>query len=266
MPPSQRAGSSRGAGGRASTNKVTKPTSKPRSRPSSVPQEAVNQLAVAAAEQVAQAAQHHHDPTAGLNAHDHQHLQTHASPEDDQHLQNHASPEGDQLHHHQQLANLVSNGPDPAIHPDLQLEHAQFAMDHQTMDQQIQEAAAAAAAVSQPRTTTQLVKDSGYEIRWDNTGSNLIKRLLDNPGRRLAKQRRGDQSLNLQRRSNIEALLAQVAGQEAASACKNCHKGHGPWTECVVVEGHMCGSCANCWYNASGARCSFHGTSSRIIC
>ncbi|KAJ8120050.1 hypothetical protein O1611_g10465 [Lasiodiplodia mahajangana] len=42
--------------------------------------------------------------------------------------------------------------------------------------------------------------------------------------------------------------------------CKNCHKGHGPWTTCVIVDGQMCGSCANCWFNASGARCSFHET------
>ncbi len=50
-----------------------------------------------------------------------------------------------------------------------------------------------------------------------------------------------------------------VSGQRTASQCKNCHKGHGPWNDCVVVDGQMCGSCANCWFNASGSRCSFHG-------
>jgi hypothetical protein len=89
--------------------------------------------------------------------------------------------------------------------------------------------------------------------------SALAKRLAREPGLRHAQQRRPEQSLNLGRRSNVEALFAQIAGTQAPHPCKNCHKGHGPWTSCVVVEGQMCGSCANCWFNASGSRCSFHG-------
>lgn len=108
------------------------------------------------------------------------------------------------------------------------------------------------------RTTEELARDSGYGQL--NVESALAKRLAREPGLRLAQQRRPDQQLNLQRRSNVEALFAHIAGEMAPSACKNCHKGHGPWTSCVVVDGQMCGSCANCWFNASGARCSFHGT------
>jgi hypothetical protein len=111
------------------------------------------------------------------------------------------------------------------------------------------------------QTAEELARESGYgeQLNLDNAASTLSKRLAPQPGVRHAVQRRLDQQLNLARRSNVEALLAHVSGQEAASSCKNCHKGHGPWTVCVVVDGQMCGSCANCWYNASGARCSFHG-------
>lgn len=106
-------------------------------------------------------------------------------------------------------------------------------------------------------TTEDLAQQSGY----GNVvvESALAKRLAREPGMRLAQQRRPEQVLNLARRSNVEALFAHIAGEEAPQPCKNCHKGHGPWTSCVIVDGQMCGSCANCWFNASGARCSFHG-------
>ncbi|CAK7231451.1 hypothetical protein SBRCBS47491_007934 [Sporothrix bragantina] len=106
--------------------------------------------------------------------------------------------------------------------------------------------------------TTDMAHDSGYNHL--PVESALAKRLAREPGLRLAHQRRPDQQLNLARRSNVEALFAHIAGEEVAVPCKNCHKGHGPWTACVVVDGQMCGSCANCWFNASGARCSFHET------
>ncbi|KAK3375371.1 hypothetical protein B0H63DRAFT_277437 [Podospora didyma] len=108
------------------------------------------------------------------------------------------------------------------------------------------------------KTTEMLAQESGY--RGLNVESALAKRLAREPGHRHAQQRRPDQALNLARRSNVEALFAHIAGEPARIPCKNCHKGHGPWTSCVVVDGQMCGSCANCWFNASGARCSFHET------
>jgi 3-dehydrosphinganine reductase len=112
---------------------------------------------------------------------------------------------------------------------------------------------------SMVKTTEDLARDSGYVDL--NVESALAKRLAREPGQRLAQQRRPEQVLNLARRSNVEALFAHIAGEPARIPCKNCHKGHGPWTSCVIVDGQMCGSCANCWFNASGARCSFHGRS-----
>jgi len=107
------------------------------------------------------------------------------------------------------------------------------------------------------KTTEQLAAESGYHDLL--VESALAKRLAREPGLRHAQQRRPDQNLNLSRRSNVEALFAHIAGSASRVNCKNCHKGHGPWTSCVVIDGQMCGSCANCWFNASGARCSFHG-------
>ncbi|KEZ41615.1 hypothetical protein SAPIO_CDS7796 [Scedosporium apiospermum] len=179
------------------------------------------------------------------------------------------------VQHQRQQLGLVSDvapAADPSIHPALQAfgTTAQFAtLAQQDMDAQMQDAAAAAAAsaavvAGSPgpvQTAAEFARESGYDnLDLDQTASTLSRRLMSQPGRRLAVQRRKEQKLNLVRRSNVEALLAHVSGQQAASACKNCHKGHGPWTVCVVVDGQMCGSCANCWYNASGARCSFHET------
>ncbi|KAI0901976.1 hypothetical protein F4806DRAFT_21485 [Annulohypoxylon nitens] len=105
-------------------------------------------------------------------------------------------------------------------------------------------------------TVEELARESGY----DNfvVESALAKRLATEPGVRLAHQRRPEQILNLNRRSNVEALFAHIAGQEVVPNCKNCKKGHGPWTLCVVIPGQMCESCSNCWFNASGSRCSLH--------
>ncbi|KAK8058971.1 hypothetical protein PG994_009419 [Apiospora phragmitis] len=136
---------------------------------------------------------------------------------------------------------LTSNGTNPMVDPH----------EHPDLDQHLE-----GAEPSMP-TTEELARDSGYQNVV--VESALAKRLSREPGMRLATQRRPEQSLNLQRRSNVEALFAHIAGEMAPVPCKNCHKGHGPWTTCVVVDGQMCGSCANCWFNASGARCSFHG-------
>ncbi|UNI21398.1 hypothetical protein JDV02_007392 [Purpureocillium takamizusanense] len=83
-------------------------------------------------------------------------------------------------------------------------------------------------------------------------------KLAQEPARREPIQRRPGQTLNLDRRSNVEALLCHVVGTPATQQCKNCRKGHGPWNSCVVHDGLMCSSCSNCWFNASGARCTFH--------
>lgn len=118
-------------------------------------------------------------------------------------------------------------------------------------------------APPQHKTTEQMAQESGYE--GFKVDSAFAKRMSRDPGQRLAEQRREGQELNLVRRSNVEALFAQIAGTEAANSCTHCKKGQGPWTVCVVYSGQMMGSCANCWFNASGSRCSFHGTSCAYI-
>lgn len=113
------------------------------------------------------------------------------------------------------------------------------------------------------KTTEEMAHESGYE--GFKVDSAFAKRMSRDPGQRMAEQRRHGQDLNLVRRSNVEALFAQIAGTEAANPCTHCRKGQGPWTVCVVYSGQMMGSCANCWFNASGSRCSFHGMFTRAV-
>ncbi|KAH7143953.1 hypothetical protein EDB81DRAFT_760337 [Dactylonectria macrodidyma] len=103
-------------------------------------------------------------------------------------------------------------------------------------------------------------EDVALEIYGDSIkiDSALCRKLASEPAVHDPSQRRPGQRLNMERRSNVEAVLAHITGEFAPSPCKNCRKGHGPWTTCIVYEGQMCGSCTNCWYNASGARCTFH--------
>lgn len=89
--------------------------------------------------------------------------------------------------------------------------------------------------------------------------SALCKKVAVEMALRDPEQRRPDQRLNIERRSNLEAFLAHMTGRVSPVPCKCCKKGFGPWTECVIYDGQMCGSCTNCWYNASGSRCTFHG-------
>lgn len=103
----------------------------------------------------------------------------------------------------------------------------------------------------------------GDSIKIDSA---LCKKLACEEALRDPGQRRTGQKLNMERRSNVEAMLAHVTGEQVARPCKNCHKGHGPWNQCVVYDGQMCGSCTNCWFNASGARCTFHGQSTLSTC
>ncbi|GAB0137448.1 hypothetical protein EsDP_00005712 [Epichloe bromicola] len=105
------------------------------------------------------------------------------------------------------------------------------------------------------QTAADIVLRTYQSVKIDST---LCKKLAGETARREPAQRRRDQKLNIERRSNVEALLAHVTGEVADRPCKNCHKGHGPWTQCVVYDGQMCGSCTNCWFNASGSRCTFH--------
>ncbi|CAH0043299.1 unnamed protein product [Clonostachys solani] len=89
------------------------------------------------------------------------------------------------------------------------------------------------------------------------------KRLARLPAQRNPEPRDRTHKPNMKRRGNVEAMLVQVAGEEPHHACRNCRKGHGPWARCVIMEGSLCGSCANCWYNACGSRCTFHDSKTK---
>lgn len=103
----------------------------------------------------------------------------------------------------------------------------------------------------------------GTGIRIDTA---LCKRLAAEFAMREPIQRRPETKLNMERRSNVESFLGYLTGVPVTRACKNCTKGHGPWNECVILEGQLCGSCTNCWFNASGSRCTFHGKLSYCPC
>ncbi|KAF4332538.1 hypothetical protein FBEOM_13669 [Fusarium beomiforme] len=102
----------------------------------------------------------------------------------------------------------------------------------------------------------------GEKILIDST---LGKKLSNEVALRPVRQRRSDMVLNMERRSNVEAFLAHLTGVQVERSCKNCSKGHGPWSECIIYDGQMCGSCTNCWFNASGSRCTFHENNQNSI-
>ncbi|KIL95268.1 hypothetical protein FAVG1_00004 [Fusarium avenaceum] len=102
----------------------------------------------------------------------------------------------------------------------------------------------------------------GVGIKIDSV---LCKKLSVEPALREVKQRRPEMGLNMTRRSNVEAFLGQLTGVSVVRPCKNCNKGHGPWNECIIYDGQMCGSCTNCWFNASGSRCTFHESNQTSI-
>ncbi|TGO16312.1 hypothetical protein BTUL_0029g00010 [Botrytis tulipae] len=55
---------------------------------------------------------------------------------------------------------------------------------------------------------------------------------------------------------NEEAWLATQVGTLQARPCTNCRKGNGPFTDCVVADGHFKEACTNCYYGGQGSRCS----------
>ncbi|KAK5989167.1 Cell division cycle protein [Cladobotryum mycophilum] len=151
--------------------------------------------------------------------------------------------------------NLLSNGEvmSSMQHTSLQVLNSteEFQLDHQMHDH---------SSPMDPTAPTRTAADVAYAVYGDalKVDSALCKKLAAETAQREPTQRRVDQKLNIERRSNVEALLAHITGGQPARPCKNCHKGHGPWTQCVIYDGQMCGSCTNCWFNASGARCTFH--------
>jgi len=71
--------------------------------------------------------------------------------------------------------------------------------------------------------------------------------------------RPGRDSINLFAAPNCEAALAFSRGQvmEGVAACKSCKRESSPFTECIVLDGYLNGSCSTCHYNSEGTRCSF---------
>lgn len=52
-----------------------------------------------------------------------------------------------------------------------------------------------------------------------------------------------------------KAIVLQIVGTLAETACFSCRNGNGLFTSCVVVDDLMGGSCANCCGNGA-TRCS----------
>ncbi|KAI0411697.1 hypothetical protein F5X98DRAFT_43062 [Xylaria grammica] len=82
------------------------------------------------------------------------------------------------------------------------------------------------------------------------------RNLVDNPQWR--------REFGLKRPTNIKAALIQAAGIQHApsAACLHCRKGRGLWVSCVTTprehDNALRGSCANCFYNGTGSKCSFN--------
>jgi len=64
--------------------------------------------------------------------------------------------------------------------------------------------------------------------------------------------------INLFQSQNCEAALAYSRGQviDGVQACRDCKRGRGPFAKCVILKGYLKGSCSNCHYSATGARCN----------
>jgi hypothetical protein len=90
--------------------------------------------------------------------------------------------------------------------------------------------------------------------------SGLGQRLASIQALRQPIQRNLDHGVNLNRTSNSEAVLAQIVSiaLNETQECEHCSKGDGPYTKCVVLPGSLSGACVNCWFNASGSRCTYH--------
>jgi hypothetical protein len=59
-----------------------------------------------------------------------------------------------------------------------------------------------------------------------------------------------------------KGALAQSRGHVAPKSCKRCADNGGPFTECVLLDGHLGGGCANCFLtrqNGKAVTCS-HAT------
>ena len=68
---------------------------------------------------------------------------------------------------------------------------------------------------------------------------------------------RHDKTLQFNRTTNKDAILAFTRGEVAVPSYTSCEAGAGPFTECINVKDMFKRSCSNCHYGSEGARCSF---------
>lgn len=64
--------------------------------------------------------------------------------------------------------------------------------------------------------------------------------------------------------ANVESAMIQVVGRAQDAECDSCLRDHGPWAQCVVLDGPVglvCG-CANCHWDSNDSRCTSFGAGS----
>ena len=76
---------------------------------------------------------------------------------------------------------------------------------------------------------------------------------------------RPGRNARLNRDANIEANLAQITGQVNVPECAHCAWRNGVFALCVSAAGQLNGSCANCYYNNEGVRCSLREYSFQVV-
>ena len=63
---------------------------------------------------------------------------------------------------------------------------------------------------------------------------------------------REGKTLNLNRSSNIKALISQIVSTIANPECTHCINSSGMWVKCVITNTFFGGSCYNYYYNNIG--------------
>ncbi|KAJ5256313.1 hypothetical protein N7505_011464 [Penicillium chrysogenum] len=64
--------------------------------------------------------------------------------------------------------------------------------------------------------------------------------------------------------ANVESAMIQVVGRAQDAECDSCLRDHGPWAQCVVLDGPVglvCG-CANCHWDSNDSRYTSFGAGS----
>jgi len=109
-----------------------------------------------------------------------------------------------------------------------------------------------------PERLQQLIEDTARTSQ-----SNAIKQIRFLPKKRNATLRANlDTPFDLALPSKQLAALSQSRGYAPQEPCNNCAAVEGPYTECILLDEHLCGRCANCYHTplkCVGTPCS-HAT------